>query len=204
MTTSQKITRVIDPTPADSGRARTQNGWIDYHNKERKATMSASDVYSAPDSILRSLREDCKKSWLVTGTRISYNPADLSAKIIHDFGSTVVKPKETSLVVPVYRDEQVTKAAEGEGLIYLQTLFDTEDNASSLIGRLERISEKEAKDIRIWTPDQDSRREYSERAVGFGCIDGRFLVDGYSWFGGIIVGQARGVSVKSADKEKTK
>ncbi|MDP4012744.1 MAG: hypothetical protein Q8R00_04025 [Candidatus Nanoarchaeia archaeon] len=195
MTNSQKITRVIDPIPADDGRYRTQDEWIEFFNEERKAMMSGHDVYRAPDSVLQSFREDFRTNYgLITNTSISYNPNDLKARIIQDFGSTIVTPKETSLVVPVYRDEQVEKVAKGEGLKYLQTLFDTEDDASKLIGRLEEISEKEAKDILIWTPDETGRGEQSKRAVDFGFYHGRFRVGG----GWCDYGRARGVSVKSA------
>ncbi len=188
---------IIDLSSADNGSYRTQRDWIDFFNREGKAMISASDVYRVPNLILPILRKDFNKSLLVTSTRISYNPSDLGARIIHNFGSNVVEPKETSLIVPVYEDEQVEKVAKTkEGLTYLQTLFDTEDDASKLIGRLERISEKEAKDIKIWMPAQNSRRGYSERAVGFDD-GGWFRVDGDYWFGGVIYGLSRGVSVKS-------
>ncbi len=194
----QEIALTIDSAPADNGRYKPQRDWIDLFNKEGKAMISAPDVYRALDSVLPSLREDFSKSWLVTSTRVSYNHKDLSARIIHNFGSTVVKPKETSLIVPVYRNELVESVvAKAEGLRCLQALFSTKDNASKLIGRLERISEKEAKDIRIWTPDQDSRRNYSERSACFGYGGDRFHVCGDYWFddyGGL----SRGVSVKSA------
>lgn len=188
--------QVINLQVADNGRYRNQIDWIDFFNKERKIMISVSDVYKA----------DFNSHRLITSTRIIYNPNDLQARIVHNFGSTIVKPTEKSLIVPVYGDEQVENVAKGEGLAYLQWLFNTEDNASKLIGRLEQISKQEAKDIRIWTPTQDSRKNNPERAVGVGYYDGRFHVDGVMWFDGSGGGHSCGVQSGakiSTEKEGT-
>lgn len=206
MTNSQKFTkeRVIDPTPADNGEYRIQSDWIDFFNKEGKAMISAPDVYRAPDSILPDLIKDFNEHWLITGTRVIYNKGDLGARIIHNFGSTVVNPIGSSLIVPEYLNEQVEKVAKGEGLTYLQTLFQTEDNAYNLIGRLERISGKEAKEIRISTPGQISRLlNRPERVVDFMSSENfcKFLVNSIGEGIGRIYtssGPSRGVSVKFA------
>ena len=197
----QRQGRVINPTLADYGRLRIQYSWIDLFNKAGKAMISAPDVYSAQDSILSSLREDLKKDRLVTSTRISCNENDLGAKIIQDVGSTVVKPTEKSIVVPVYSNKRIAKAAKTKnGLKYLQALFNTEDKASKLIGRLEEISEKGAEDIRIWTPYQEQKLLRSEMAVLFSLNYGQFNIFSNIWADSS-PGYSLGVSVKSEEKQ---
>lgn len=189
----------IDFAPADNGKKETVKYWTSFFNSQGKAMISAFDVYRAPDSVLPSLREDFNGQWLVTSTRVTYSSDNLSARIIHNYGSKVVTPTQREVIIPFYMAEKVENVVKGEGLKYLQTLFDTEDSAFKLIGRLEDIGGKEAKDIVISTPNQDSRGHNFERAIDFVYHEDRFNIDS-NWFLEVsIVGRARGVSVKSAE-----
>ncbi|MDP4012446.1 MAG: hypothetical protein Q8R00_02465 [Candidatus Nanoarchaeia archaeon] len=197
---------IIDPTPADNGAGKTQREWIDFFNARGQAMMSPPDFYKAPDSVLLSLREDFNDGCLVTSTKMFYNSNGLGTRIVHNLGSKVVEPIERTLVVPVYIDESVENVAKGEGLKYLQFLFDTEDDTSKLIDNWKKIADI-LKDIRILTPDESSRIDYSEKVIIFrfgysleasSCND-RFYVDGSSCFNDSY-GLSRGVSVKPVRK----
>ncbi|MDP4012124.1 MAG: hypothetical protein Q8R00_00765 [Candidatus Nanoarchaeia archaeon] len=231
MTEQTKI-RAVNPIPADDNEARrsppedyrTQDQWIDLCNLKRKAMISAPDYYRTPDVELQGLIKDLNKGKLVTSTSIVYNSNDLGARVVHNFGSIIVKPTEQSIVIPVYNGEPIEEVVRGEdlyhkmlydtleasdyiarirnenievaeqaeqfvkgyGLKFLQALFDTEDDASKLIERLEKISNKEAKDIRIRTPSFIGRGTISvpKRAVTLSLhhTEG-FVLDGRSfWF----------------------
>jgi len=170
----QATTVSIDQHPAINGLRKKQNEWIAFFNEQKKIMISAPNVYeagkSAPNEVLESLRADFYDLGEMTSTRIIYAPNNLSGKIIHNYGSDVVTPTEKKVVViPVYNDSVLGHALKAsEGVIYLQNLFDTEDNADTIAEVLEHISKRSMDDIRLWTPDQGSRRSYSNRAVGFG------------------------------------
>ena len=183
---------IIDLLPADNGAYRTQEQWIAFFNEQQRRMISAVDVYgkgkSAPDEVLQSLRKDL----LVSSTRNSYSGDDLSGIVTQNYGSGVVAPSRRNvLVIPVYNGTPLAQALETkEGLDYLQALFDTTDDRDAITGTLENLSGRSADNIFLWTPSQDSRKKYPERAVRFGGGGDRFLVGG-SRFGGL--GRSRGV-----------
>ena len=102
---------IIDPQAADNNAHRTQDQWIAFFNGQGRPMISAPDTYgagkSAPRDVLDSLRSDFDISWEVSSTRTSYAPNDLSGRITHNFGSTVVKPQESTLAqIPVYQGRE--------------------------------------------------------------------------------------------------
>ena len=191
---------IIDPQPADNGGYRTQKEWIAYFNKLGKPMISAPNMYqagkTASDEVLDSLRKDFDEHWIVSSTRIKYNPNDLSALIVHNFGSTVVKPKKIALkVIPVYESTILSHALDSEdGVLYNQALYDTRDDPKTITEVLENLSKRKADNIRLWTPSQSSRNSYPERAGGFFDDYGRFHVAGYVYFD-YYFGRSRGVSM---------
>ena len=190
----------IDPHPADNGAYRTQEQWIAFFNEQQRRMISAADVYrkgkSAPDEVLQSLKGDFDKSWLVSSTRNSYSGDDLSGIVTQNYGSGVVTPSRRNVsVIPVYNGTPLAQALETkEGLDYLQALFDTTDDRDAITGTLENLSGRSADNIFLWTPEQDYRKRYPERAVGFDGRGGRFHVDGSNHFA-LDFGLSRGVSV---------
>lgn len=218
---SVKATSVIDPQPALYGAHGTQKDWIPYFNEQGKRMISAPDIYravSGPKEILESIREDFEKKWIVTSTRLSWNPndfvmkltnpKDVRAKITHNFGSTVVKPTELQVIIPAYSNgATLTRALKSqETVAYLQALFQTKDNAGKIAETLEHLSQRNLDEILIWTPSQYYRRDYPERAVEFFFFDNydRFYVNGKPVFDGIIGGRSRGVSVNPSSEHAKK
>ena len=190
----------INLQPADNGAVKTQSPWILYFNDLEKAMISAPDVYQAgkyaSDEVLDSLRKDFNESWLVLSTRTIYSGNNLSGRIIHNYGSEVVKPSQRDVkVIPVYEGTPLAQALwDKEGVEYIQSLLDTRDDTKEITGTLEKISGKMSDNISLWTPSQSSRKNYSERAVGFGGGYGRFRVVGYDFIVGLH-GRSRGVSM---------
>jgi hypothetical protein len=166
----------VDLKPALSGNTKCQKDWIEFYNKQEgeakgKKMITASDIYNAGKSkdLLASLRKDFKDSWIVTGTRILYNKDNLAGKIVHNFNSTIAKPIEIAVAeIPIYQEEKIKNVVEGKGLAYTQAVFNTKDKAVKIIDTLEKLSQKSAEDIIFWTLTRDSRKSYSETAVGFG------------------------------------
>ncbi|MBI2129843.1 hypothetical protein HYU07_06425 [Candidatus Woesearchaeota archaeon] len=199
----QNIT--IDLQSAVNGAYKTQKDWIALYNAQEgefkgKRMISASDIYqagkTASDEVLGSLRKDFDESWEVSSTRIRYNPNDLGAKIVHNFGSTVVQPTKINIsVIPVYQDTPLPRILnEEDGVTYFQSVLNTTDNPKTITEVLEHLSKRRAGDIRDWTPDQSSRNSNPERAVGFDDFGGWFLVDGNYRFDGSF-GRSRGVLI---------
>ncbi len=198
----------IDLSPADNGRNRTQKDWIAYFNELNQAMISGADLYNAgnlgSDKLLESLRKDFIDSWIVSSTHNSFDGNNLSAKVTQDYGSTVRKPAEIYVAeVPVYQGESAVKVIEGKGLDYARALFNTKDKPSKILDTLSKLSQKAPEDIAFWTPSQDSRKPYPERAVRFGDLDWRFHVSGCDDFGGDS-GHSRGVLIKPAQQAAKK
>ncbi|KKK81925.1 hypothetical protein LCGC14_2808530, partial [marine sediment metagenome] len=154
---------------------------------------------------IESLRKDFKDYWLVTSTRIIYNENNLSAKIIHNADSNVVKQTVINLKeIPVCRPAYIKELLETDaGLSYIRALIDdTKATKEQIINFFVALSGKKDKNIRLWTPDQSSRNSKQVRSVeldfnGFG----RFDVYGYCWFD-YDDGLSRGVIVNSAKQTK--
>jgi hypothetical protein len=193
----------IDPTAADNGAARVQDQWILFFNRQGKLMISAANIYeagkSASDDVLKSLRDDLISSLIVTSTRIGYSLDDLSGRITQNYGSTIIHPTFRDVkIIPVYQDtpllEVLNVRKNRDGLKYLQALFVTNDGPKEITDTLEHLSDKKAADIGLWTPDQASRRAYSQRAVRFNIDGDWFLVLGFNPPGDYS-GRSRGVSV---------
>lgn len=201
----------VDLQPADGGNSHTQNDWISYFNEfknPRKRMISAPDVYrlgqNGSQDLLQSVREDFEQSWIVSSTRINYASDTLDAKITHNYGSKVVQPTEIKVAVPVYQQTALSDALKAkEGINYLQALFNTKDDKDQIARTLTALSGKSVENIYVWTPNQQNRASYQERAAGFDFGGGRFHVDGDFRVvdGG---GRSRGVSVKSAEPTRKK
>ncbi len=178
--------------------SKTQKDWIDYFNNKGEKMISAPDIYRVVNKeLIESLREDFKENWEVTSTRIIYNKDNLNAEIIHNTDSKVVKPKKYEVEIPVL-DGGFEENKETEK--YLQALFDTKDNLDKILKVLKKFGKD--KKIRLWTPNQSSRKDKGVRSVvlyfyGFGG----FYVNGVSWFGSDD-GLSRGVIIDSAKQTK--
>ena len=177
---------------------KNQKDWIDYFNSKGVKMISVPNIYRTVNKgIIESLKKDFDDNWEVTSTRIIYNKKNLQAEIIHDTDSKVVKPKKYKVKVPVFNgDFEDNKETEK----YLQALFDTKDNLDKILKTLKMFGKD--KKIRLWTPDQSSRKSRPIRFVvlffdGFG----RVVVYGCCWFV-IYVGFSRGVIVDSAKQTK--
>ena len=188
---------------------RTQEQAIDFHNERKERMLSMPDIFQIVKEnnteAIESLRKDFKDYWLVTSTRIVYNPNNLSAKIIHNANSNVVKQTEINLKeVPVCRPTYIKDLLkEDTGLDYIRALINNKKATKEQITKFfTTLSGKKEKNIRFWTPDQSSRSNYQVRSVeldfnGFG----RFVVGGDDWFdddGGL----SRGVIIDSAKQSK--
>ncbi len=177
---------------------KTQKEWVNYFNNKREKMISAPDIYRITNKeLIENISEDFKESWEITSTRIIYNKKNLKAKIIHDADSNIVKPKEYKIKIPVLNGNF---KQDSETEKYLQALFDTKDNIDKILKVLKKFG-KEVKNIRLWTPDQDSRERKQVRSVDL-CFDDFDGFDvGGGWFGGDD-GFSRGVIINSAKQSK--
>ncbi len=194
--------------PTD-GEHRTQEQAIAFHNERKERMLSMPNIFQLVNEnnteVIESLRKDFKDYWLVTSTRIVYNKDNLSAKIIHNADSNVVKQTEINVKeVPVCKPTYIRELIETEeGLNYIRALLDdTKATREQIISFFIKLSGKEVKNIRFWTPDQSSRKSKQIRSVElvFYVFVG-FNVYGYDWFDGN-GGLSRGVIVNSAKQTK--
>jgi hypothetical protein len=182
---------------------RTQDKAIAHHNALKEKMLSMSDVYKIAKENkkenIEALRKDFK-DYLITSTRIIYNEDNLSAEIIHDYNSEVVKPKHIKVKMVSDLDGDNYDA---EDLSYMQAMCDTKDNLETIKKNLQNLSGKNK--IYWWTPTQESRSEKTNRAAGlyYGSFGGRFVVYGVIWYD-YISGFSHGVLSDSAKQSKTK
>ena len=188
---------------------RTQEQAIAHHNERKERMLSMPDVFQLvkenKTEAIESLRKDFDTRWLVTSTRIIYNPDNLSAKIIHNAESTITKPteievKEIPYGYPIYLKDLLEKESR---LDYIRALINNKKaTKEEIINFLVKLSGKKEKKIRFWTPSQSSRKDKEIRSVEL-FFDGfdRFFVDGDDWFDGN-VGLSRGVIIDSAKQTK--
>lgn len=189
----QDVTPIIDRVAADNGAFHTEEEWVAYFNARRKRMIGAPDIYIASDAVLRNLRENCK-NLLVTQPRIIYNPDDLVARVIHNFDSTIAKPKERKITIPAYDGMPLSRVLQKEkSVIYLQALFDTNDEPNVMAERLEHIADTKSDYILVYTPLKRSRETYPQRATGFGYSGHWFFISGRVYSGGL----SRGVLIGS-------
>ena len=203
---------ILDDSAADSRNSRTQNQWIEYWNNinDERRFASAPDLYQffkqlrtkgdEAKTLVDSLREDFKESWIMTSTRLIYQPNNYNAKIIHNYGNkNPALIKEMDIKVPEYLGVLIAdKTNDEDCLTYLKALFDTKDDIEEIISVLEYISDKSRKKIKLWTPPLENntyyiRKQHPERAVWLCFYDDEFHVNGNSHVG-INLGRSRGVS----------
>ncbi|MGV8162417.1 MAG: hypothetical protein ACP5N2_03755 [Candidatus Nanoarchaeia archaeon] len=207
---------ILDSSSAVKGDTKTQNDWISYWQKDGLDAefASASDYYKVfkqirrdlegsddekkeANKLLKSLRKDFKDSLIVTSTRLTYNTNAenrLEARITQHYGSKNQSlTKETTLNIPEYRDVLIDSVVASEdGLNYLQTFFDTDDDAATLVNNLEYISGKSRNGIKVWSAAMSDRMSVPDRAAFLYCDEvNSFHVDGDGNLSGI--GRARGV-----------
>ncbi len=180
---------------------KTQKDWIDYFNDKGEKMISTPDIYNIAKkenkTIIESLKKDFEKSWEVTSTRITYNKDNLKAEIVHDADSNITKPKKYKVKIPILNGNfEENKETEK----YLQALFDTKDSIDKILKVLKKFGKD--KKLRLWTPDQSSRKNKQVRSVVL-SFDGfvRFYVDGDVWFD-YYDGLSRGVIINSAKQTK--
>ena len=186
----------LDEIAAESGATKSQDSWILWYNQQGRVMASAANIYQAGKTgdrtLLASLQKDFLESWIVTSTRIDYDQNTLSSRITQYYGSTVRTPAATTIDVPVYNNAIATVLQDAQGLRYLQSLFNTSDIAEQIMQTLEKLSGKTRSEIKIWTPDQASRKSIPQRAVRFDLDSSEFRVVGVDRVGGN-VGRSRGV-----------
>lgn len=185
----------IDLEAADDGKTHSQKQWIEYFNKMGRPMISAPDIYraaDAPKEVLERLREDLKKEWLVTSTKIIYDDG-LSARIIHHYGSTVKGPVEIFVSkMPERSDDEAAKYfLEKGGLAYAQALFDTKDDAKKIVKTLEQISELTPE---FGIPDSHTRNHRATWTIKLLDCRGKFMISNGIEFDDN--GRSRGVSLR--------
>ena len=188
-----KMDITLDEIAADNGSNKTQDQWTAYFNDKNEIMASMPDLYMAGKSnnqnLLESLRKDFQESWIVTSTRIKYEDKT-NARIIHDYGSRLIAPVEHKIIIPESGSGNLAKVlGTSEGLIYAQTLFGTNDNASQIKDTLQKLSNYSLDKIKVWFAALLARPV--ERAACLDYVDGDFRVGGYDDLGGS--GRSRGV-----------
>ena len=147
---------------------------------------SAYDLYNAgktgTDQLLKSLQKDFTERYVMSSTRIIYEPASLESKIIHYHGSSIITPEEKTIIIPYYNGELIENVLNSrEGIAYLQSLFSTNDGIEAITSALEKLSAYPRAKIKIWTPSQSSRKDIPQRAVRLRCYGGDFHVYCYRY-----------------------
>ncbi len=177
---------------------QTQDKHILQFNSLGKIMASCADYYAAGKSgdasLIASLRKDFSESWIMASDRILYDANSLDATITSYYGSTVVQPSERKVFVPVYSNGAKLDdvLANEQGLLYIQTLFNTNDSADEIKNTLSMLSGENSRITKVWTPDQDSRKNNNVRVAALGFDLGGFRILGDDDLGG--GGRARGVS----------
>ena len=183
---------------------KTQDGWIAYWNTvtDGRRFASAANIYQAGKTgdrtLLASLQKDFLESWIVTSTRIDYDQNTGVGKITHYYNSTLRTPSAKTIIIPEYNGETIERVVQNaSGIQYLQTVFATPDTAETIMQTLEKLSGKTRSEIKIWTPDQASRKSIPQRAVRFSLDSAGFHVVGGNHVGGGGWALSRGAWVES-------
>ena len=194
---------ILDSVPAENGAVKNQNDWIAYWNSitDGRRFASIADYYqvfrqlsdalktgsdaekAAANQSIDSLRKDLRESWLVTSTRIIYQPDSLEARLIHGFGAgNLQQTSGRDLTVPLYWNTPITEVySTAEGLAYLRSLLSTDETGPVIAERLSAVSGYQPQNIKIWTPALQvngylTRSQLPERAVGLVTGVRRFLL----------------------------
>lgn len=211
-TITQTAGGIIDPYPALNGATHTQEQWISLYNSQGgefkgKRLINAYDLIQAPKTnpqVLPSLQEDCRRSWIVTAAHNHFKQRTLAGDVIHNYLSTVASPIRIYLdEIPVLEGVPAIQVVENQaGLLYFRALAnDMDAKPRDLLSNLETLTQRDANKILVYTPNQDSRNSYPERAVRFGNVDLWFHVSGDIHFD-FDIGLSRGVSVNPRSGRK--
>ena len=94
-----------------------------------------SSKRNAPGANCQVIDWPTEKNWLIAGTRIVYDQnGSEEGEIIHHYGCSQRLISKKRLAIPVYRDQPIPAVVrERQGLVYLQTLFDTVDDADNVV-----------------------------------------------------------------------
>lgn len=122
---------------------KTQDEWIAYFNSRKEVMASMPDFYLAGKStnqkLLAGLKEDFRRTGIITSTRIGYKEGT-NAEIIHNYGSTVIQPVEHKMFIPEYWEHPLAAVLDSkEGLRFLQVLFGTSDSAQQIKDTLQKL-----------------------------------------------------------------
>jgi len=189
---------ILDSVPAENGAVKNQNDWIAYWNSitDGRRFASIADYYqvfrqlsdalktgsdaekAAANQSIDSLRKDLRESWLVTSTRIIYQPDSLEARLIHGFGAgNLQQTSGRDLTVPLYWNTPITEVySTAEGLAYLRSLLSTDETGPAIVERLSAVSGYQPQNIKMLTPALQNngyltRRQLPERAVRLDAVD---------------------------------
>ncbi|MEW6533984.1 MAG: hypothetical protein AB1454_00010 [Candidatus Auribacterota bacterium] len=184
---------------AKKGEENTQEQWISYFNNVESQMLSSAGVYqiarSSSEQFLDRFRATIDSAFgILTSTRVTYSKNNLSGRIIHNYGSNIIKSIEDFVeLIPAFDYTSLTKAlASREGFQYLQAIFYTNDTPNRIKKVVERLSDMKADDILVRTasifsdfdnvPEWESRDDLQsrslaqERAVSFWYSDGAFNI----------------------------
>ena len=196
------IVDLIDADPSNFGASAYQNEWIPYFDEGGGKMISAPDIYMIGQQgslqLIQSVQKDFATFWIVTSTLEEYIRKTLKAKIIHDFGSNVVKPTTKTVSVPFYGRKTLDEVLRDEkGHSYLKAKFNTEDDPDKIKETLTALSGKPSSAICVSIPDQENISIYSRVAKTpaiFGFQGDAFYIGG-GGYPGTDSGRSRGVDV---------
>lgn len=157
---------IIDPEPAQegahlmSGKDIFSDGWVGYFNKQKKGMISTPHLYLAgkyaSDSGLDVLREEMRNHSLATSTKVVRDVDAKYSYITHNAGSKIFSPVKKKVSIASRGIESGlslnTFAKARGGPSYLQALFDTEDEARTIVQVLEHLFNQRAKNINVYLP----------------------------------------------------
>lgn len=183
---SRDIIEVYD----DNTDKKNQGDWIRHFNGKCDVMASVPDFYYAiqigNNPLLGSLQKVLQNAWEITSTRIFYQLDSLNAKIVHYFGSQVIQPIETEIIIPFFPASLLEIVLDdADGLAFMQALLGTQDKKDAIIRVLALLSGKDKGHLKVWTPDQEGREEYPERPTLLVDGEGSFRIqsDDTSFFG---------------------
>ena len=185
----------LDLKPACDRARKTQHQWIDMYNTQagefkNKRMIASSDIIRAPGYASREAFESLQNDFfvglgIVLSTRNSYERTTLAGKVIHNYQSSVVRPKAIFLEeIPVLNGEDANDVVKiNSGLLYARALADDEyAKPADLLKRLVALTQREPRSIWFYTPNQSSRALYTETAVGLIGEASRFYIGGCGRF----------------------
>ncbi len=181
--------------------SQTQDMHIAQFNRLGKTMASCADYYAASKSgdasLIARLRKDLDEGWIIAGDRIAYESSSLNAVIVSPYGIAVSRLSKRKALISVYNGETLDSVlANEQGLLCIQTLFNTTESAGEIKNILAALSGKNSRETKLWTPDQNSRRSNPIRAAVLCYGYGGFHIYGNNYL--VSNGRAHVVSHKRA------